>query len=72
MHPNNMDVYNKNSFNTEIKSDGSPVTEADFKANKLILDSLNIITPNIPIISEETYSKDMVLPDQTILAGRSS
>ena len=59
-----MDVYNKNSFNKEIKSDGSPVTEADFKANELILDSLNRITPDIPIISEETYSKDMVLPDQ--------
>ena len=29
------------------------------KPMKLILDSLNRITPDIPIISEETYSKDM-------------
>ena len=59
-----MDVYNKSSFNSEIKSDGSPVTEADFKANELILDSLKKITPNIPIISEETYTKDTIVSDQ--------
>ena len=59
-----MDVYNKSSFNSKIKSDGSPVTEADFKANELILDSLKKITPNIPIISEETYTKDTIVSDQ--------
>ena len=35
-------VYKKNTFNTEIKSDGSPVTEADDNANKIIIQSLNI------------------------------
>jgi 3'-phosphoadenosine 5'-phosphosulfate (PAPS) 3'-phosphatase len=32
-----MQVYKKNTFNTEIKSDGSPVTEADENANKIII-----------------------------------
>ena len=42
-----MQVYKKNTFNTEIKSDGSPVTEADENANKIIIQSLNIISPDI-------------------------
>ena len=52
-----MDVYNSDNFNTEIKSDGSPVTEADNKANDIITSSLQNITPDIPVISEETYQK---------------
>ena len=52
-----MDVYNSENFNTEIKSDGSPVTEADNKANDIITSSLQNITPDIPVISEETYQK---------------
>ena len=40
-----MDVYERNTFDTEIKSDGSPVTEADENANKIII-SLCIIPNN--------------------------
>jgi 3'-phosphoadenosine 5'-phosphosulfate (PAPS) 3'-phosphatase len=32
-----MDVYRKDDFESEIKSDGSPVTEADNNANKIIV-----------------------------------
>ena len=39
-----MSVYEKNTFDTEIKSDGSPVTEADENANKIIIQSLNIVS----------------------------
>jgi 3'(2'), 5'-bisphosphate nucleotidase len=53
-----MEVYKKDTFNQEIKSDGSPVTEADNAANKIIIDALNKITPQIPVLSEETYHKD--------------
>jgi 3'-phosphoadenosine 5'-phosphosulfate (PAPS) 3'-phosphatase len=33
-----MDVYRKDDFESEIKSDGSPVTEADNNANKIIVE----------------------------------
>ena len=39
-----IEVYKSESFNTEIKSDGSPVTEADNKANDVITKALNKIT----------------------------
>ena len=38
---------------TEIKADGSPVTNADLEANRIICDGLRALTPNIAIISEE-------------------
>ena len=53
-----MEVYKAESFNTEIKSDGSPVTEADNKANDIITIALKEITPSIPVVSEETYNPD--------------
>jgi 3'(2'), 5'-bisphosphate nucleotidase len=40
------------------KSDGSPVTNADIEISKYILQHLQTITPNIPIISEEEESPD--------------
>ena len=58
-----MEVYKKDMFEKEIKLDGSPVTEADNAANKIILDSLELITPNIPVISEETFNKHEQNPD---------
>jgi 3'-phosphoadenosine 5'-phosphosulfate (PAPS) 3'-phosphatase len=63
-------VYEKNTFDTEIKSDGSPVTEADENANKIIIQSLNIISPDISIVSEETYDKSDEIP-KTLLVSRS-
>ena len=53
-----MEVYKKDSFQLDIKSDGSPVTEADNNANDIIVKALQEITPQIPIISEETYKKE--------------
>ena len=61
-----MDVYKKDEFNSEIKSDGSPVTEADNNANKIIIAALKEITPNIPIVSEETYKKELDIPTSHI------
>ena len=46
-------VYQK-EFKTTIKSDNSPVTEADHLANDLILKHLSIHFPDYGIISEET------------------
>jgi 3'(2'), 5'-bisphosphate nucleotidase len=39
----------------QYKNDGSPVTEADLKADSLIRSRLPAILPNVPIISEETF-----------------
>ena len=38
----------------EIKADESPVSNGDLAVNKIICDKIKELTPNIPIISEET------------------
>ena len=40
---------------TDNKADGSPVTEADLAADRIIIDGLVAIAPDIPAITEETY-----------------
>jgi len=47
-----LDYYHAD-YSTEIKSDDSPVTQADIAADKFIVDGLLEIAPQIPIISEE-------------------
>jgi len=48
-----MDVYKKD-FTVEYKDDKSPLTEADIRANNYITRELNKLTPDIPILSEES------------------
>lgn len=49
-----LEVYNQpGAFQVNLKSDDSPLTIADKKANRLICDGLEQLAPNIPIISEE-------------------
>ena len=38
----------------EIKKDNSPVTNGDLEVNEILTKKIKEITPNIPIISEET------------------
>jgi 3'(2'), 5'-bisphosphate nucleotidase len=47
-----MNIYNS-EYKKEIKTDGSPLTEADNKSNEIIIKNLKKINPLIPIISEE-------------------
>jgi len=42
-----------------IKPDGSPVTDGDLEVDKILSDKIKILTPNIPIISEETVNLDI-------------
>ncbi len=50
-----LDIYaDEGRFNTEIKGDASPLTEADKRSNKIICDALGDLYPGIPVISEET------------------
>jgi 3'(2'), 5'-bisphosphate nucleotidase len=52
-----MRVYARD-FEVEVKEDKSPLTEADKKANQIILDGLRKMFPDIPYISEETKLTD--------------
>ncbi len=46
----------KKGLKIEIKEDGSPVSNGDLKVNELICQKIKELTPNIPIISEETVN----------------
>ncbi|SEL57050.1 3'(2'),5'-bisphosphate nucleotidase [Colwellia chukchiensis] len=45
--------YKNGNYTAEIKADNSPVTSADIAANDVLMDVLQTLTPDIPIISEE-------------------
>ena len=47
-----LDVYNTD-FDISIKDDQSPLTEADTRANDIIIEGLEQITPDVPVLSEE-------------------
>ena len=50
-------VYNTADFGVEYKQDDSPLTEADKRSNRVIVEGLKALAPDIPVISEE--SKDV-------------
>ena len=49
----------KNKLQIQIKKDKSPVTNGDIAVNDLIVKKIKELTPNIPIISEETVNLDI-------------
>ena len=50
-----LEIYNSNDFSNsvEYKEDNSPLTIADKASNKVIIDEINKLELNIPILSEE-------------------
>ena len=50
-----IDLYKK-GLKIQIKDDKSPVSNGDLKVNELITNKIKNITPNLPIISEETVN----------------
>ena len=50
-----IDLYKK-GLKIEIKEDKSPVSNGDLRVNELITKKINEITPNIPVVSEETVN----------------
>ena len=48
-----MDVYNSSTFEVLLKSDNSPVTIADKKADEVISKGLKKYFPEVPIVTEE-------------------
>lgn len=50
-----MDVYNRDAeLAVSSKTDNSPLTEADLAAHELIVAELKLLTPEIPVLSEES------------------
>lgn len=49
-----LSVYNNKNFKIQIKSDNSPITEADLISNEIITNGLKKVS-SIPIVSEEAY-----------------
>ena len=50
-----IDLYKK-GLKIEIKEDRSPVSNGDLAVNELITNKIKELTPNLPIISEETVN----------------
>lgn len=48
-----MEVYAQD-FAVEIKADASPLTQADLAANRVIVEGLRRVTPDVPVLSEES------------------
>ena len=49
-----LEVYSSEDFGTTSKEDGSPLTRADMAADALIREGLGVITPDMPVLSEES------------------
>ena len=45
---------NEQGLKIQIKEDNSPVSNGDLRVNELITNRILELTPNIPIVSEET------------------
>ncbi len=50
--------FYRSNYRVQNKSNNSPVTEADIAANDIILSRLADLTPQVPIVSEETAIPD--------------
>lgn len=54
-----LSVYESDDFDVEAKGDGSPLTRADRLAHEFIVAGLTELTPEIPILSEESNQECM-------------
>ena len=50
-----IEIYKK-GLKIEIKEDNSPVSNGDLKVNEILTNKIEELTPNIPIVSEETVN----------------
>ena len=48
-----LEVYAAEEILATTKADASPLTQADLRAHRLIEDALALLTPRIPVLSEE-------------------
>lgn len=63
-----MEIYEQTSMNIHLKTDGSPVTMADHRADEIIRDLLHANLPNLCQVSEERLEDvPLHLPDEFVL-----
>ena len=56
---------NRRGVKITIKADNSPVTDGDLTVDRLLREKITDLTPNIPIISEETVNIEMKNQNKT-------
>lgn len=66
-----MEIYSRD-FEISSKKDGSPVTEADQLAEKIILEYLASNLPDIPVVAEEATSTGHILKINELFFGGST
>jgi len=49
-----LEIYDSADFDISTKADESPLTAADMASHRIILDRLTSLTPQVPILSEES------------------
>ncbi len=47
-------IYASGDFAAGVKTDASPLTAADLRAHQVILENLQALTPDLPVLSEES------------------
>ncbi|MBB1271103.1 3'(2'),5'-bisphosphate nucleotidase CysQ [Shewanella sp. SR44-3] len=57
-------IYLQGDYQREIKSDNTPVTSADLASNDIICQQLSLLTPDIPILSEEAADIPLAVRSQ--------
>ncbi|NPD65922.1 3'(2'),5'-bisphosphate nucleotidase CysQ [Lichenicola cladoniae] len=55
-----LEIYRRPSFETNSKDDGSPVTEADTRAEAIIHRALALLAPGLAVVAEEAASAGLV------------
>lgn len=58
-----LDVYDGPAIEARAKDDRSPVTDADERAEAILLKGLETLFPGVPVIAEEASSRDGVRAD---------
>ncbi|HEY4972511.1 MAG TPA: 3'(2'),5'-bisphosphate nucleotidase CysQ [Steroidobacteraceae bacterium] len=53
-----LDVYDTSNIAVADKADASPLTQADLRAHRSIVDGLSALTPEWPVLSEESATID--------------
>ncbi|HPY39127.1 MAG TPA: 3'(2'),5'-bisphosphate nucleotidase CysQ [Thiolinea sp.] len=59
-----MQIYTSADFTVDHKADDSPLTAADLASHQLIVEALQILTPDYPILSEESAAIDFAVRSQ--------
>ncbi|MGI4744569.1 MAG: 3'(2'),5'-bisphosphate nucleotidase CysQ [Janthinobacterium lividum] len=55
-----LEIYRRPAFEKSSKDDGSPVTEADTRAEAIIHRALTLLAPGLPVVAEEAAAAGLV------------